>query len=77
MTAHRVRWTQQAIVTATVDVTMAELATWAVDAGLVRGLVAGAPAPADEDGLRAMLEQNQHLRDELLRRWAQAHLPHS
>jgi hypothetical protein len=77
MTAHRVRWTQQAIVTATVDVSLDELAAWAAEAGLLRALVDGAPGSADEGGVRAMLEHNRHLRDELLRRWAQAHLPRS
>jgi len=77
MPAYRVAWQQPAQVTATVTVDLDELAQWAVDSGGVRALASGDPVAADLPGLRRLLERNQHFREELLRRWAIDHLPHS
>ncbi|MGC5225155.1 hypothetical protein ACPW96_21510 [Micromonospora sp. DT81.3] len=75
MAAHTVRWTQPAIVTATVDVSLDELTAWAIGAGGIRTLVDDDAAAADAAGLRQLLECNVRLRNELLTRWARAHLP--
>lgn len=76
MPAYKVAWQQPAQVTATVTVDLDELTHWAVEVGGLRALTGTEPGPGDVAGVRRMLERNRHLRDELLRRWALAHMPH-
>lgn len=75
MPSYKVQWQQQATITATVSVDLDELAQWAVEVVGMRTLHENHPEAADIVGVRRMLENNRHLRDELLRRWASSHLP--
>lgn len=77
MPAYKVAWQQPAQVTATVTVDLDQLAQWAVEVGGVRALTETGPGPGELAGVRLMLERNRHLRDDLLRQWARAHMPHS
>ena len=81
MPAYKVQWQQHVDVTATVTVELDELADWACEHLGLRTLEAGAPAGAAPAGaapagVRMMLERNGPLREQLLQRWAAAHMPH-
>lgn len=76
MSAYKVAWQQPAQITATVTVDLDQLAQWADEVAGMRTLSGADTGPADLAGVRSMLERNRHLRDELLRRWAIAHMPH-
>ncbi|MDT0187029.1 hypothetical protein Q9S36_43280 [Microbacterium sp. ARD31] len=77
MPAYKVQWQQHVNVTATVSVELDELAAWACHHLGLRTLTDEATtAAAAPDGVRRMLEHNDRLREELLQRWAVAHLPH-
>lgn len=76
MPAYKVQWQQRVDVTATVTVELDELAAWACEHLGLRTLDAGTPTDAAPVGVRRMLELNRPLREELLQRWAAAHMPH-
>lgn len=76
MPAYKVQWQQRVDVTATVTVELDELADWACEHLGLRTFEAGAPAGAAPAGVRMMLERNGPLREQLLQRWAAAHMPH-
>lgn len=76
MPAYKVQWQQRVDVTATVTVDLDELAAWACEHLGLRTLDDATPTDAAPAGVRRMLERNMPLREQLLHRWAAAHMPH-
>lgn len=70
MTKQIVRWTQQAEVVVTVDISLDELAVWAAESAQVRALMRAEATAADAGRVRLLLESNAHVRDALVRLWA-------
>lgn len=70
MTKQTVRWTQQAEVVATVDISLDKLAVWAAESAQVRALTDAEATAAHVSRVRLLLESNAHVRDTLVRLWA-------
>lgn len=68
-----ISWTQRATIRATVTTDLSSLAAWAVKADIVRSLASGTTDNPDVGELTAALEENEHLRNALLQRWASSH----
>lgn len=70
---YRVAWQQTTAYQAEVDITLPELAAWAIANTELRTLLGVRPSSASLDTLVCSLGRNRHLRARLLQRYADAH----
>lgn len=69
-----IRWEQTTTQSATVEISLAELSTWAAATLPLRGLgILGTPETPAAERLERSLTKNSHLRDRLLQMYGAAH----
>lgn len=70
---YSIRWARTTTHSATVEISLAELAAWAATAAPVRGIADLSPATPDAGALEASLSRNHHLRERVLQLYSEAH----